>query len=60
MCGFLAKSDARGHSQFSWSDFVKIVKGQDTIILRQSDALMNFIPSRALSQEQLDSFPVTV
>lgn len=51
---------SRGHSQFSWSDFVKIVKGQDAIILRQSDALMNFIPSRALSQEQLASFPVTV
>ncbi|WP_454289973.1 YcxB family protein [Sphingobium scionense] len=53
-------TSSRGHSQFSWSDFVKIVKGQDTIILRQSDALMNFIPSRALSQEQLNSFPVTV
>lgn len=50
---------SRGHSHFSWSDFVKIVRGRETIILRQSDALMNFIPSRALSQEQLSSFPVS-
>ncbi|MES1971310.1 MAG: YcxB family protein [Pseudomonadota bacterium] len=52
-------TSSRGNSQFLWSDFVKIVRGQDAIILRQSDALMNFIPSRALSPEQLASFPVS-
>jgi hypothetical protein len=45
----------RGHSNFAWQDFIKVVKGRDVVILRQSDALMNFIPVRALSPQQLES-----
>ncbi|MFC4255738.1 hypothetical protein GRI97_13625 [Altererythrobacter xixiisoli] len=48
---------ARGSSTFAWSDFSSIVKGQDMILLRQSDALMNFVPTRVLSPEQILSFP---
>jgi hypothetical protein len=44
---------ARGHSSFDWSDFVLVVIGRDTIIFRQSDALMNFVPVRALTPEQV-------
>ncbi len=46
---------ARGHSHFAWQDFIQIAKGRDVVILRQSDVMMNFIPVRALSQEQLAS-----
>ena len=44
---------ARGHSDFSWPDFVKIAAGADALIFRQSDALFNFIPTRALTSEQI-------
>ncbi|MDX3882895.1 MAG: YcxB family protein [Sphingomonas sp.] len=44
---------ARGRSSFEWSDFVLVVIGRDTIIFRQSDALMNFVPVRALTPEQV-------
>jgi hypothetical protein len=53
-------TSARAYSNFAWSDFIKIVRGREVIILRQSDVVMNFIPSRALSQEQLEHFPVSV
>jgi hypothetical protein len=46
---------ARGHSSFNWSDFVLVVIGRDAIIFRQSDALMNFVPVRALTPEQISN-----
>jgi len=44
----------RGYSKFQWVEFVKIIKGRETIILRQSDAVMNFIPLRVLSVQQAE------
>jgi Na+/melibiose symporter-like transporter len=49
----------RGHLKLAWTDFVRIVKGRDAIVLRQTDLLMNFVPTRVLSTEQIDSFPET-
>jgi hypothetical protein len=45
-------TSSRGTSRFQWIDFVKIIKGKETIILRQSDVVMNFIPLRVLSVKQ--------
>jgi len=33
---------------------VRIIKGNEIIILRQSDAMMNFIPLRVLSAQQAE------
>jgi hypothetical protein len=44
----------RANSKFRWVEFVKIIKGTETIILRQSDVVMNFIPLRVLSVEQAE------
>ena len=44
----------RGNSKFQWVEFVKIIKGKETIILRQSDVVMNFIPLRVLSVQQAE------
>jgi hypothetical protein len=43
---------AQGSSDFDWRDFVRIVEGQYVILLFQSDYLFNFIPKRAVSDEQ--------
>ncbi|WP_294331593.1 YcxB family protein [uncultured Sphingomonas sp.] len=50
----------RGHTNFAWTDFIGIVRGRDVIILRQTDLLVNFVPTRLLDSEQLDSFPARV
>lgn len=55
----IAITAERGHLTLAWTDFVRIVKGRDAIVLRQSDLLMNFVPTRVLSTEQIDSFPET-
>lgn len=47
----------RASSRFAWADFSAIVKGREMILLRQSDALMNFIPTRVLSDAQIRSIP---
>ena len=51
----ISTTSERGHSQFKWQDFITIVEGRDAIVLRQSDMLFNFIPKRALSDEQAAS-----
>ena len=51
----ISTTSERGHSQFKWEDFITIVEGRDAIVLRQSDMLFNFIPKRALSDEQAAS-----
>ena len=43
---------AQGSSDFDWRDFERIVQGRDVILLFQSDYLFNFIPKRAVSDEQ--------
>jgi hypothetical protein len=43
---------AQGSSDFDWRDFVRIVHGRDVILLFQSDDLFNFIPKRAVSDDQ--------
>lgn len=43
----------RGQSNFVWDDFTGIDAGNDVILLRQSDAVMNFIPTRALTEDQV-------
>jgi hypothetical protein len=48
-------TSSRNRSQLAWSDFILIVRGTDAIILRQSDAVMNFVPIRILSEAQADS-----
>jgi hypothetical protein len=50
--GITFKSE-RGQSSFAWDDFTRIEVGDDVVVLRQSDALSNFIPRRALSAEQV-------
>ena len=47
-------SSSRANSSFQWADFVRIIKGNEIIILRQSDAMMNFIPLRVLSAQQAE------
>ena len=42
-----------GQSNFAWDDFIGIDAGSDVILLRQSDAVMNFIPTRALTEDQV-------
>ncbi|MBL4858925.1 MAG: YcxB family protein [Erythrobacter sp.] len=43
---------AQGSSDLDWRDLVRITHGRDVILLFQSDYLFNFIPKRALSDEQ--------
>ncbi|WP_442678036.1 YcxB family protein [Sphingomonas sp. ASY06-1R] len=43
---------ARGRAHFVWSDFIGIFANRDVIVLRQSEALINFIPTRVLSPDQ--------
>nr|WP_295373786.1 YcxB family protein [uncultured Sphingosinicella sp.] len=43
---------AQGSSDFDWRDFVRIVQGRNVILLFQSDYMFNFIPRRAVSDEQ--------
>ena len=43
---------AQGSSDFDWRDFIRIIQGREVILLLQSDYLFNFIPKRALSDEQ--------
>lgn len=50
--GIIFKS-AKGQSNFSWDDFMGIDAGNEVILLRQSDAVMNFIPTRALTKDQV-------
>jgi hypothetical protein len=47
-------ASSRGTFKFQWVDFVKIIKGREIIILRQSDVVMNFIPLRVLSVQQAE------
>ncbi len=46
---------SHGNSTFKWSDFLKVYNNEKVVILLQSDALFNFIPVRALSDEQAAS-----
>lgn len=43
----------QGKADFDWRDFIRIAQGQDVTLLFQSDYLFNFIPRRALSDEQV-------
>lgn len=43
---------AQGSSDLDWRDFARIAQGRDVILLFQSDYLFNFIPKRAVSNEQ--------
>ena len=43
----------QGSTDLDWRDFVRITLGQDVTLLFQSDYLFNFIPTRALSTEQV-------
>lgn len=43
----------KGQSKFDWNDFIGIHTGNHIVLLKQSDAAMNFIPTRALSREQV-------
>jgi len=53
--GITFKSPKR-QSNFSWADFIGIEAGNDVVLLRQSDAVMNFIPTRALTKDQVIEF----
>lgn len=48
----IAFRSAQGSTQFVWSDFVRIYEGSGAIIFFQSDTLYNFVPKRALADEQ--------
>ena len=43
---------AHGSSDLDWRDFAHIAQGRDFILLFQGDYLFNFIPKRAVSDEQ--------
>jgi len=43
----------KGQSNFAWDDFTGIDAGNNVILLRQSDAVMNFVPTRALTENQI-------
>ena len=51
----ISMTSDRGHAHFKWEAFVEIVEDRDAILLRQTDMLFNFIPKRALSNEQAAS-----
>ena len=42
----------RGSSRFGWSDYMAWAENDQVIILRQSEALFNFIPTSALLPQQ--------
>jgi hypothetical protein len=44
---------AKGESTFDWDDFTRVDASNDTILLWQSDAVMNFIPMRVLTTDQV-------
>ena len=46
----------RGHSNFAWEDFIGVVVDRDVIIFRQSELLINFIPTRILNAAQRADF----
>jgi len=46
----------QGSTDLDWRDFIRIAQGKDVILLLQSDFLFNFIPKRALSDEQAADF----
>lgn len=48
----------RGSTKYFWSDFVRIVEDRDMIVLYQSDNLMNFIPKRVLTSEQIQGIGI--
>lgn len=48
-----------GNSAFKWGDFTGIFSDSEAIILKQSDAVMNFIPTRVLSGEQISQLSQT-
>lgn len=43
----------KGQSSFGWDDFTRIDASNDVILLWQSDAVMNFIPARVLTDDQV-------
>lgn len=45
---------ARGESRFEWSDYMGAAADRDVVILLQSEVMMNFIPTRTLTQAQVD------
>lgn len=53
--GGVSFKSAKGSSNFSWSDFIRIAENRHAIILLQSDALFNFIPKRVLSSDEVAS-----
>jgi hypothetical protein len=46
-------NSVKGQSRFDWDDFTRIDASTDVIVLWQSDVVMNFIPARALTEDQV-------
>lgn len=46
----------RGETRYDWGDYVSIFVGSQAIVLLQSEAMMNFIPTRILAAEQVTEF----
>ncbi|MHA6720760.1 YcxB family protein [Sphingomonas sp. RS6] len=53
----IAFTSERGSTNLAWEDYVNIVKGKDSIVLRQTELLFNFVPTRLLTPEQIEAFP---
>ncbi|PIB90620.1 YcxB family protein [Caulobacter sp. FWC2] len=49
--GLRVTSDT-GHSQLAWGDYVRWLEDDKTLVLFQSDAILNFLPKRLLTAEQ--------
>lgn len=46
---------SQGQTRHDWADFLMIVQSRNVVILRQSEALMNFIPTRVLNAAQIET-----
>ncbi|MBT0669317.1 YcxB family protein [Novosphingobium profundi] len=49
----IAFTSAKGQTHFVWDDFTRIDADEKVVLLWQSDAVMNFIPTRVLTPVQL-------
>lgn len=45
-------STKNSHARLLWSDYIGIIHNQNIILLKQSDVLLNIIPTHALTEDQ--------
>ncbi len=56
----IAFTSSRGFGRYRWADFIRIVQDRDMFVFLHNEELMNFLPKRALSPEQIASVAARV